>query len=93
MQSAGVRPQADGSYIVEGSVTIRDLNRDYDWDLPDEDASTIAGLLLHESRMIPEAGQVFLFHGFRFEVVRRVRNQITSVKVIPEAGEPVEDGA
>lgn len=93
VQSAGVRPQADGSYLVEGSVTIRDLNRDYDWDLPDEDASTIAGLLLHESRMIPDVGQVFLFHGFRFEVIRRVRNQITSIKVTPQAGEPVEDGA
>jgi len=91
--AAGVRPQPDGSYIVNGDVTLRDLNRDYDWRLPDEDAATVAGLLLHESRMIPDVGQVFLFHGFRFEVLRRVRNQITSVRVVCEANEPAEDGA
>ncbi len=68
---AGVRPQPDGSFLVNGDVTIRDLNREFDWRLPDEDASTIAGLLLHESRMIPDVNQVFLFHGFRFEVIRR----------------------
>jgi len=93
VQTAGVRPQSDGSYIVDGGVTLRDLNRDYDWHLPDEDAATIAGLLLHESRMIPDVGQVFLFHGFRFEVLRRVRNQVTSVRMIPTFGEPPEDGA
>ena len=93
VQTAGVRPQPDGSYIVDGGVTLRDLNRDYDWTLPDEDAATIAGLLLHESRMIPDVGQVFLFHGFRFEVLRRLRNQITSVRITPEVGEPAEDGA
>lgn len=79
----GVRPQPDGSYIVSGNVTLRDLNREFDWRLPDEEATTIAGLVLHESRQIPEVGQAFLFHGFRFEVLRRQRNQLTAIKVTP----------
>jgi Mg2+/Co2+ transporter CorB len=79
----GVRPQPDGGYIVDGTVTIRDLNREFDWNLPDEEAATIAGLVMHESRLIPEKGQAFTFHGFRFEVLRRVRNQLTSVRVTP----------
>ncbi len=79
----GVRPQADGSYVVDGSVTIRDLNRQFEWDLPDEEAATAAGLILHESRRIPEVGQAFMFHGFRFEILRRLRHQITSVRITP----------
>jgi len=77
----GVKPLKDGSLIVEGTVTIRDLNRQFEWRLPDEEASTIAGLVLHEARRIPEIGQVFVFHGFRFEILGRQRNQITSLKV------------
>lgn len=80
---AGVRPQPDGSFVVDGGVTIRDLNREFEWRLPDDRANTIAGLVLHESRQIPHAGQVFRFHGFRFEVLRRHRNQITSLRVTP----------
>ena len=78
---AGLRVQSDGSYLVNGTVTIRDLNRELDWRLPDEDASTIAGLVLHEARVIPNIGQEFLFHGFRFKILRRQRNQITQVRV------------
>jgi len=80
---AGVRPQPDGSYIVAGTVTIRDLNREFEWSLPDGEASTLAGLLLYEARQIPEVGQVFDFYGFRFQVLRRMRNQITSIRVTP----------
>ncbi|MBF0129536.1 MAG: HlyC/CorC family transporter [Alphaproteobacteria bacterium] len=80
---SGVRPQPDGSYVVDGSVTLRDLNREFDWKLPDEEASTIAGLVLHEARRIPEIGQIFRFHGFRFEILRRQRNQIISVRMTP----------
>jgi len=83
MPVRGVRPQPDGGHIVDGTVTIRDLNREFDWELPDEEASTIAGLVMHESRLIPEKGQVFSFYGFRFEVLRRVRNQLTSIRVTP----------
>lgn len=83
VQVSGVRRQPDGSFVVDGSVTLRDLNRELNWRLPDEEASTIAGLLLYESRRIPLVGQVFQFHGFRFEVLRRQRNQITSIKITP----------
>lgn len=79
----GVRQLKDGAVIVEGTVTIRDLNRQFEWKLPDEEASTIAGLVLHEARRIPEIGQVFVFHGFRFEILGRQRNQVTSLKVTP----------
>ena len=81
----GVRPQPDGSYIVDGTVTIRDLNREFEWSLPDEKASTVAGLVLFESRLIPEPGQVFNFHGFRIEILRRQRNQIVSLRLTPQA--------
>jgi Mg2+/Co2+ transporter CorB len=64
-------------------VPIRDLNRVMDWHLPDEEATTIAGLVIHEARAIPEAGQVFTFHGFRFEVLRKTRNRITALRISP----------
>ncbi|MCB2108762.1 MAG: HlyC/CorC family transporter [Rhodobacteraceae bacterium] len=80
---AGIRPQADGSYLIDGSVAIRDLNREFDWSLPDDDAVTVAGLVLYESRMIPEQGQQFMFNGYRLEVVRRQRNQLTLIRVTP----------
>ncbi len=83
MPVRGVHPQPDGSLVIEGTVTLRDLNREFDWDLPDQEASTIAGLVLHEARLIPDRGQVFVFYGFRFEVLKRVRNQIVSVRVTP----------
>ncbi len=86
----GVRPQADGSVIVEGSVPIRDLNRVMAWDLPDEEATTIAGLVIHEARAIPETGQVFTFHRFRFEVLRKVRNRLASLRIVPGS---VREGA
>jgi Mg2+/Co2+ transporter CorB len=79
--ATGVRPQPDGTVHVEGSVPVRDLNRLMDWDLPEEEATTVAGLIIHEAQRIPEPGQAFTFYGFRFEVLRKQRNRITSVKV------------
>jgi Mg2+/Co2+ transporter CorB len=79
----GVRPQPDGSVNVDGSVPIRDLNRAMDWNLPDEEATTIAGLVIHEARIIPEPGQAFTFHGFRFQVQRRNRNRLTALRITP----------
>lgn len=76
-------PGEDGHYLVDGAMTIRDLNRATDWSLPDEEANTLAGLVIHEAQMIPTAGQVFSFHGFRFEVLARDGNRITQVKVRP----------
>ncbi len=84
----GARLMSDGSVIVEGSVPIRDLNRAMAWDLPDEEATTIAGLVINEARAIPESGQVFAFHNFRFEVLRKTRNRIASLKIMSmEPGE------
>ena len=78
-----IRKQPDGSYVVEGATPIRDLNRELDWNLPDEEATTIAGLIIHEARTIPEAKQRFSFYGFKFEILRRQRNQITAVRITP----------
>ncbi len=79
----GVRRQPDGTVNVNGDVTVRDLNRALDWDLPDEEAVTIAGLVIHEAQTIPEPGQIFEFHGHRFQVLRKQRNQITALKISP----------
>ena len=79
----GVRPQANGSVIVDGWVPIRDLNRAMDWSLSDEEATTIAGLIIHEAQTIPDVGQIFSFHGYKFEILRRQRNQIVTIKVTP----------
>jgi len=87
----GVRNEGENNYVVEGAVTIRDLNREFGWDLPDDAASTIAGLVMHEARRIPEPGQVFAFHGFRFEVLRRRKNRIVLLRLAPLTGdEPPE---
>jgi Mg2+/Co2+ transporter CorB len=85
----GVRRQPDGSVNVDGGVPIRDLNRAMDWNLPDDEATTIAGLVIHEARLIPEPGQTFTFHGFRFRVLRRHRNRITVLRITPLARKPV----
>ena len=69
--------------IVDGSVTIRDLNRAMDWNLPDEEAATIAGLVIHEARAIPEPKQTFSFYGMRFEVLRRQHNRIATLRITP----------
>jgi Mg2+/Co2+ transporter CorB len=90
----GVRPQPDGSVIVDGAAPVRDLNRTMDWTLPDEEATTVAGLVIHEARAIPEPKQVFIFHGFRFEVLRKNRNRITALRIAPLVRRaPPPDGA
>jgi Mg2+/Co2+ transporter CorB len=78
-----IRPQSDGSYIVDGAMPIRDLNRELEWNLPDEEATTVAGLVIHEARTIPEPRQRFAFYGFKFEILRRQRNQITALRITP----------
>ena len=86
----GVDLLQDGTAIVAGTVTIRDLNRRCDWRLPDEEASTVAGLVLHEARLIPDVGRTFSFYGFRFEILGRQRNQITLLKITPLSDEEKE---
>ena len=80
----GIRPQADGSINVDGWIPIRDINRHTDWELPDEDAVTIAGLVIHEAQTIPSVGQSFSFHGFRFLILRKSRNQIVALRITKE---------
>jgi Mg2+/Co2+ transporter CorB len=79
----GLQPQPNGSYIVDGSYTIRDLNRQFNWNLPDDKAATIAGLILHESRRIPDVGQAFMFYDLRFDIIRRQHNQILAIQITP----------
>lgn len=80
---SGLDVQPDGTVLADGRVGIRDLNRQFDWRLPDDQASTIAGLVLHEARLIPEPGQRFVFYGFQFEILERQRNQITRLRIVP----------
>jgi magnesium and cobalt exporter, CNNM family len=81
----GVRALPDGSVNVDGAVPVRDLNRAMDWNIPDDEATTIAGVVIHEARSIPEPGQSFTFHGFRFHVLRKTRNRITALRITPLA--------
>jgi Mg2+/Co2+ transporter CorB len=82
----GVKQEADGSVVVDGTVSIRDLNRALGWDLPDEEATTIAGLVIHETQLIPDEKQAFTFHGKRFVVMKRDKNRIARLRIRP-AGE------
>ena len=86
-----IRPDKNGVYELDGTMTIRDINRAMDWSLPDEHANTLAGLVLHEAQMIPTVGQVFRFHGFRFEVAGRDANRITIVRVKPLEAAPSDE--
>ena len=79
----GVRVLPGNVVIANGSVAIRDINRALEWSLPDEAATTVAGLVIHEARMIPELGQTFTFYGYKFEVIRRERNRITRLRITP----------
>jgi len=78
-----VRRRPDGSYLVDGSVPVRDLNRDLDWNLPEDEATTIAGLVIAHAGAIPDAGQRFAFFGYTFEIMRRQRNQVTALRIVP----------
>ena len=78
-----VRRRPDGSFLIDGSVPLRDLNRELQWNLPDAEATTLAGLVIHEARTIPEVGQRFAFFGYQFEIMKRQRNQVTALRVIP----------
>lgn len=83
LDAEGVTREADGSFLVDGSVTIRDLNRYFDWSMPDDEATTVAGLIIHEAQAIPFEGQSFVFHDFRFDIVKRVKHQISRVRIRP----------
>lgn len=88
-ENAAIRQQADGSVLVDGATPIRDINRALDWSLPDDEATTVAGLVIHEARMIPEEKQAFTFHGKRFVVIRREKNRIMRLRIKPAEDSPV----
>ena len=79
----GAKKSKDGKYTISGNVTIRDINREFGWNLPDKNASTLAGLIFHEIKTIPEPGKIFSFYGFRFEIINVRKNHIELVRVIP----------
>ena len=89
----GMRKQRDGSVVADGATTIRELNRAMDWNLPDDEAATVAGLVIHEARSIPEPRQTFSFHGFRFEVLRRQKNRIAALRITPLAARAADEPA
>lgn len=82
-KEAAPKPTETGDYVIDGAMTIRDLNRMMDWQLPDDEANTIAGLVIHEAQSIPNEGQVFSFHGFRFEVTTKRENRLHKLKIRP----------
>ena len=84
-QDVAVRVQPDGSVNVDGAIAVRDLNRQMDWNLPDQEATTIAGLVIDEAQTIPEPGQAFTFYGYRFEILRKSRNKLTAIRIKPIA--------
>jgi len=87
-----VRRRPDGSYLVDGTLSVRDLNRELEWNLPEDDATTVAGLVIAQSGTIPDPGQRFAFFGYTFEILRRQRNQITALRIVPPRsdGQPSE---
>ncbi|MFV0409070.1 MAG: HlyC/CorC family transporter [Paracoccus sp. (in: a-proteobacteria)] len=90
--SHDLKPGSNGDYLIDGAMTIRDLNRALDWNLPDEEANTVAGLVIHMAQSIPAQGQVFSFHGYRFEVVTRKENRITKLRIRPLAAPDTASG-
>ena len=85
MSAHRVIVRAGGSLISQGDVPIHDLNREFGWNLPEDVAITIAGLVLHEARRIPEVGQVYAFYGFRFEILKREGTRIAELRIVPPA--------
>ena len=71
----------DGTLTINGGTEIRDINRIYNWDLPEEEANTLSGLIVHESRSFPTEGQVFNYYGFIFEILEVKDNLIHKIKV------------
>jgi Mg2+/Co2+ transporter CorB len=86
VDDATIRTQSDGRLIIDATTPLRDLNREFGWDLPDDRATTLAGYIIEEAKIIPDPGQIFLFDGFKFEIMKKVRNQITTVRVTPVNG-------
>ncbi|NOR69639.1 MAG: DUF21 domain-containing protein [Methylomarinum sp.] len=83
-EEADVKEQKDGSYLVDGSVTVRELNRITQWALPTEGPKTLNGLIIEYMETIPESGVSVSLHGYRLEIIKRDKNTIKLVKFYPE---------
>jgi len=79
-----ILPQSDGSFLVDGSVSIRDLNKWLIWDLPEDGYQTIAGLVLTLFGRLPEMGEEVRWRTFRFRVEEMFEKAITQIRVIRE---------
>lgn len=79
--ASGIQKVTPTIYTVGGSVTVRDLNRHLDWTLPDDEASTVAGLLIHKAESIPSVGETLEFDGYRFTVVGRSNTKVTRLRI------------
>ena len=78
----GIKSLSQLSFLVKGNVNIRDLNKELNINLPiNNNVSTIAGLVLYESRTIPKTKQVFSFFDLKFEILNKINNQITLLKI------------
>jgi Mg2+/Co2+ transporter CorB len=84
VEEADVKKSADGSYLVNGSVTIRDLNHITQWDLPTEGPKTINGLIIDFMETIPQTGVSLLLHGHQLEVISCNKHAITQIRFLPQ---------
>jgi len=80
-QIAGPEILSDKSVVVDGAMTIRDLNRSMDWKLPDEEASTIAGLIIDVAQKLPSINETIKIDKFHFTVLERQRTRITKINI------------
>ena len=73
----------NGGYLLNGSTTIRDINRHFHWGLSDEDAATLAGYVMYYLERIPNKGQMFEINGWTFVIHEKVHNHLSKIEVIP----------
>lgn len=79
-----LHPQPDGTYLVDASVTIRDLNKALHWHLPTDDARTLNGLILNYLETIPQTGTSFRVSNYPMEIIHVTNNAVKSVRIFPD---------
>jgi len=80
--TVGIRRVNENQYRIRGDVNIRDINRELDLNLPENNASTLAGYIIFKTEALPEVGQTFKFNNIIYEILNKNKNQITQIKVI-----------
>ena len=78
-----IHPQEDGTYLVDGSANIRDLNRMMKWNLPTDGPKTLNGMIIEYLETIPEAGTSLLLAGYPLEIVQTTTNAVKTVRIDP----------